>query len=179
MLNEHAKLLALFQQTGEIVGRKKLQKMIYIAKKLGLPFYEKYQYHMYGPYSEELTLRIEEMSQLAFISEVKEQKAGYQQYRYTLAEAGAEFLTMAGEDFPDVSHMLKHLNEQSAKFLELVSTVLFFEELSKEDVTKKVFKLKAKQNYTEEDIAEAYRFIERLRGAVTASGAVGLSDDIQ
>ncbi|WP_078578905.1 YwgA family protein [Salipaludibacillus agaradhaerens] len=176
MLNEHAKLLALFQQTGEIVGRKKLQKMIYIAKKLGLPFYEKYQYHMYGPYSEELTLRVEEMTQLAFISEVKEQKAGYQQYRYTLAEAGAEFLRVAGGEFPDVSHVLKHLNEQSAKFLELVSTVLFFEELPKEDVTKKVFKLKAKQNYTEEDIAEAYHLIEALRGEVTASGLINVSN---
>ncbi|SES18877.1 YwgA family protein [Salipaludibacillus aurantiacus] len=163
MLNEHAKLLAFFKQTGEIVGRKKLQKMIYIAKKIDLPFHEKYQFHMFGPYSEELTLRMEEMSQLDFISEVKEKKAGYQQYRYELADKGEEFLGMTGYEFPEVTRVLQEMNGQSAKFLELVSTVLYFEELSKEDVTNKVFKLKAKQNYTEEDIDEAYAYIARLR----------------
>ncbi|MCE7791393.1 YwgA family protein [Salipaludibacillus sp. CUR1] len=163
MLNEHAKLLAFFKQTGEIVGRKKLQKMIYIAKKINLPFHEKYQFHMFGPYSEELTLRMEEMSQLEFISEVKEKKAGYQQYRYELAGKGEEFLGMTGYEFPEVTGVLQEMNGQSAKFLELVSTVLYFEELSKEDVTSKVFKLKAKQNYTEEDIDEAYAYIARLR----------------
>lgn len=166
LLNEHAKLLALFKQTGEIIGRKKLQKLVYIAKKLDMPFYEKYHFHIYGPYSEELTLRVEEMSELAFINEIKERKSGYEQYRYTLSEEGAEFLAMTGFKFPDVSEMLTDMNGQSAKFLELVSTVLYFEDLSKEEVLKKVFKLKAKQNYTEEEVEEAYVYIARLRNVV-------------
>lgn len=58
MLEEHAKLLGLIRHAGEIVGRKKLQKMIYILKKLNYPFQEKFQFHFYGPYSEELTLRL-------------------------------------------------------------------------------------------------------------------------
>lgn len=70
MLKEHAKLMKVFSDSGEIIGRKKLQKMIYIAKKMQFPFYEKYDFHFYGPYSEELTLQIEELCNLGFLHEV-------------------------------------------------------------------------------------------------------------
>ncbi|WP_416147816.1 YwgA family protein [Salipaludibacillus sp. HK11] len=163
MLHEHGKLLALLKQTGEIVGRKKLQKMVYIAQKMNLPFHEKYQFHMFGPYSEELSLRMEEVCQLEFVSEVKEKKSGYQQYRYQLSEKGNNFLEMVASDFPDATAMLSDMNERSAKFLELVSTVLYFEDFSREEVTNKVFTLKAKQNYTEQDMDEAYNYIARLQ----------------
>lgn len=75
MLKEHAKLMKVFSDSGEIVGRKKAQKIIYIAKKLELPFYEKYDFHFYGPYSEELTLQVEELCNLGFLHEVKEKRA--------------------------------------------------------------------------------------------------------
>ncbi|KHF30303.1 hypothetical protein LR68_01048 [Anoxybacillus sp. BCO1] len=44
MLFEHAKMLKALAAVGEIVGRKKLQKMIYIAKKMNFPFYEKFDF---------------------------------------------------------------------------------------------------------------------------------------
>ncbi|WP_096185922.1 YwgA family protein [Evansella halocellulosilytica] len=163
MLQEHAKLLALFKQTGEVVGRKKLQKLIYIAKKLNFPFFEKYQFHIYGPYSEELNLRMEEMCHLQFVSEIKEKKSGYYQYRYHLSEKGSEFLEMSPYDFPEEKEVLNRLNEQSSRFLELVSTVLYFEDLSKDEVKEKVYTLKAKSNYREEEIDEAYQFIASIR----------------
>ncbi|PYZ91597.1 hypothetical protein CR194_18350 [Salipaludibacillus keqinensis] len=171
MLNEHAKLLALFKQTGEIIGRKKLQKMVYIAKKMNLPFNEKYQLHMFGPYSEELSLRVEEVCQLQFVSEVKEKKGGYQQYRYELSEKGEDFLSMMSFHFPDATGMLEDMNHKSSKFLELVSTVLYFEELPKKEVAEKVFKLKAKQNYSEADLDEAYAYINRLHQVAPKKGA--------
>ncbi|UCZ53071.1 YwgA family protein [Bacillus shivajii] len=163
MLQEHAKLLALFKQTGEVVGRKKLQKLIYIAKKLNFPFFEKYQFHIYGPYSEELTLRMEEMCHLQFVSEIKEKKSGYYQYRYGLSEKGDEFLAMSPYELPKQREVLNQLNEQSSRFLELVSTVLYFEDLPKDEVKEKVYTLKAKSNYRDEEIEEAYQFIESLR----------------
>jgi len=162
MLNEHAKLLALFKQTGEIVGRKKLQKMVYIAQKMNVPFYEKYQLHMFGPYSEELSLRMEEVCQLEFVSEVKEKKSGYEQYRYHLSEKGDDFLAMMSSNFPDVSVLLIDMNKRSAKFLELVSTVMYFEDLPRVEVATKIFTFKAKQNYTEQDIDDAYAYINEL-----------------
>ncbi|MGG3803598.1 YwgA family protein [Metabacillus fastidiosus] len=162
-MQEHAKLMKVFSSSGEIIGRKKLQKMIYIAKKMNYPFYEKYNFHFYGPYSEELTLRVEELCNLGFLSETKEKKGGYIQYRYSLTDDGNEFLSHYNLNMPTLPNCVQNLNEQNSRFLELVSTVLYFGELDREEVTEKVFTLKSKQRYTEEEIAEAYHYIERLK----------------
>ncbi|WP_010677249.1 YwgA family protein [Bacillus timonensis] len=166
MLTEHAKVMKAFAAAGEITGRKKLQKMIYIAKKVDYPFYEKYNFHFYGPYSEELTLRIEELCNLGFLDEVKEKKGGYYQYRYSLTEKGEQFLSHYQLDMPPLDDCMQALNSQSARFLELVSTVLYFDGLEKEEVKEKVFTLKAKQRYTDEEVEEAYQYIDSLRNLV-------------
>jgi uncharacterized protein YwgA len=160
---EHAKIMKALAMAGEIVGRKKLQKMIYIAKKMNFPFYEKFGFHFYGPYSEELTLRIEELCNLGFLNEMKEKKGGYFQYRYTLTEAGEEFLSHYDIDMPHLQECMQDMNEQNSRFLELVSTILYFENLSKEEVKEKIASLKSKQRYTEEEIEQAYAYIEQLR----------------
>ncbi|HWJ79746.1 MAG TPA: YwgA family protein [Niallia sp.] len=163
MLKDHAKVMNAIATSGEIIGRKKLQKMIYIAKKLDFPFHEKYQFHFFGPYSEELTLRVEELCNMGFLNEIKEKKGGYFQYRYTLTDSGKEFLSLNEVDMPNLSPCLEDMNGQSSRFLELVSTVLFFDNLPKEEVTEKVFTLKAKQKYTNEEIEMAYAYIEALK----------------
>lgn len=163
MLTEHAKLMKVFSSSGEITGRKKLQKMIYIAKKIDFPFYEKYDFHFFGPYSEELTIRIEELCNLGFLNEMHEKKGGYFQYRYSLTEAGEEFLSHYDLDMPPLKECMEDLNSQSARFLELVSTVFFFDTLEKDEVKEKVFKLKSKQKYTDEEIEQAYVYIETIR----------------
>lgn len=166
LLKDHVKVMKVFAEAGEIIGRKKLQKMVYIGKKLQLPFYEKYDFHFYGPYSEELTLRIEELCNLGFVEEVKENKGGYSQYRYALTELGEKFLNQYEEDAPKLNGCMKHMNEQNARFLELVSTVMYFEELDKQEVIEKVFTLKSKQRYTEEEIEEAYHYIDQLKNQI-------------
>ncbi|WAA09628.1 YwgA family protein [Fervidibacillus albus] len=164
MLLEHAKLLGAIRITGEVVGRKKLQKMIYIAKKLSFPFQEKFEFHFFGPYSEELTLQIEELINMGFLTEEKEKKGGYIQYRYELTESGEEFLdTIQLQNDPKLKVVLLQMNEQSARFLELVSTVLYFDSLRKEEIFEKIAQVKRKQNYTEEEIEEAFRYIQRLK----------------
>lgn len=163
MLKDHAKLMYAFLVSGEITGRKKLQKMIYIAKKVAFPFQERFQFHFYGPYSEELTLRVEELCNMGFIDEVKEKKGGYYQYRYTLTDSGKEFLKVNEVEMPFLEDCLTDMNEQSARFLELVSTILFFDTLTKEEVIEKVFTLKKKQNYTNEEINQAYEYIQTLQ----------------
>ncbi|MFP5107286.1 YwgA family protein [Neobacillus sp. C211] len=166
MLNDHAKLMQAVMVSGEIIGRKKLQKMIYIAKKVAFPFHERFQFHFYGPYSEELTLRVEELCNMGFLNEVKEKKGGYFQYRYSLTEPGKEFLSVNEVEMPFLQDCLVDMNEQNARFLELVSTVLYFDNLPKEEVMNKVFTLKASQRYTEAEIEEAYQYIESLKGKI-------------
>lgn len=162
MLRDHAKLLHAFAASEEIIGRKKLQKMIYIAKKISFPFHERFQFHFYGPYSEELTLRVEELCNMGFLDEVKEKKGAYLQYRYTLTDEGREFLNLNEVDMPYLEECMTDMNKQNARFLELVSTVLYFDNLAKEEVAEKVFTLKSKQNYTLEEIEQAYEYIEYL-----------------
>jgi uncharacterized protein YwgA len=152
--------------SGEIIGRKKLQKMIYIAKKVAFPFHERFQFHFYGPYSEELTLRVEELCNMGFLNEVKEKKGGYFQYRYSLTEPGKEFLSLNEIEMPFLQDCLVDMNDQNARFLELVSTVLYFDNLPKDEVMNKVFTLKASQRYTEAEIDEAYQYIEALKGKI-------------
>lgn len=163
MLNDHAKIMALISEAGEVIGRKKLQKIIYIAKKINFPFVERYNFHFYGPYSEELTLRIEEMCNLGFVHEMKEKKGGYYQYRYTLSEEGKKFLGVSNLDLPNLKAFTTDVNDKSSRFLELVSTILFFEELEKQEIIEKVHTLKAKQNYSEDEINEAFTYIESLK----------------
>ncbi|ELK49002.1 UNVERIFIED_CONTAM: YwgA family protein [Halobacillus marinus] len=163
MLENHAKLMQFFSSTDEIVGRKKLQKMIYILKKCDIPFEERYQFHFYGPYSEELTLRVEEMCNLGFIRETREEKKNYYQYRYQLTDSGRQFLTHYEMNLPPLHAQIAEMNGRSSRFLELVSTMLFFEDLPKDEIAEKVFTVKSAQKYTEEDIADAWKFIEKLR----------------
>lgn len=163
MLNDHARLMHAVMVSGEIVGRKKLQKMIFIAKKLAFPFQERFQFHFYGPYSEELTLRVEELCNMGFLEECKENKGGYSQYRYCLTETGEEFLGISQVEMPNLSDCLTDMNTQNARFLELVSTVLYFDNLERPEVAEKVFTLKSSQRYTEEEINEAYEYIRLLK----------------
>jgi len=100
---------------------------------------------------------------MEFLNEVKEKKGGYFQYRYTLTEDGQHFLGDNVMDIPNLKDCMIDMNEQNARFLELVSTVLYFNNLSKEEVQEKVFTLKSKQRYTVEEIDHAYEYIESLK----------------
>ncbi|MGE7765444.1 YwgA family protein [Peribacillus sp. NPDC096540] len=163
MFKDHANIINAISTAGEVSGRKKLQKIVYIAKKLSFPFHEKFQFHFYGPYSEELTLRIEELCDMGYLNEVREKKAGYYQYCYSITEAGQDFLSIQEVEMPTLEACLLDMNEQNARFLELVSTVLYFDTLEKEEVIEKIFTLKSKQKYTLEEIDEAYVYIEQLK----------------
>ncbi|WP_091484604.1 YwgA family protein [Gracilibacillus orientalis] len=163
MLDNHAKLVKVIAASEGIVGRKKLQKIIYIMKKFGLPFEEKYTFYFYGPYSEELSLRIEEITNLGFVSEVKENKSNYYQYRYQVTEQGEDFLKHSHTELPLMESIVHEMKEQSSRFLELVATMLYFDHLPKHEMEQKVQEVKKKSNYTPEDIQEAWAFIDRLQ----------------
>ncbi|MBM7551814.1 YwgA family protein [Thalassobacillus pellis] len=164
MLENHTKLMHFFASSGEIIGRKKLQKIIYILKKCEVPFEERFQFHFYGPYSEELTLRVEELCNLGFLKETKEEKKNYYQYRYLLTEAGRRFLDHYHLELPEMGEQIAEMKERSSRFLELVSTILYFEYLPHGEINEKVLSVKSKQNYTDEEMTDAWEFIRKMRG---------------
>ncbi len=164
MLEEHAKIVQFIGAADGITGRKKLQKMIYIAKKLKYPYKEKYDFHIFGPYSEELTLRIEELCNMGFVYEERQDKGSYVQYKYLTTPAGEHFMQMAQlpEVGEDLSSCIEQMKNRSSRFLELVSTLLYFDNLPKEEQIEKLHVVKGKLNYTEEEIEEAFTFVLNL-----------------
>ncbi|EZH66184.1 hypothetical protein DH09_09605 [Bacillaceae bacterium JMAK1] len=168
MLTEHVHIMSLLGTAEEIVGRKKFQKVVYIGKQLGMPFHEKYGFHMYGPYSEELTIRLDELKQFGFIRETHEECSGYSQYRYELAESGREYLTKTTRSWTchDEKVVVDELNACTSKFLELMATILYLQPASKEEVIERVATLKKTQNYSLADIDEAYALIDHWKQSI-------------
>lgn len=163
MLQEHAKIVDFIFTAEGVTGRKKLQKMIYILKRIGQPFQEKYEFHIYGPYSEELTARVEELCDMGFILEQKEDKSSYVQYRYTVTDEGLAFRNALGKPvLADAARAVK-LNGKSARFLELTATLLFFDDLEQDEQIAKLHSVKGKLNFTAAEIAEAFAFIAELK----------------
>ncbi|MGQ7277633.1 YwgA family protein [Brevibacillus thermoruber] len=168
MLSRHAKIIRLIEIAGEVSGRKKLQKMVYIAKQLNMDFDERFEFHMYGPYSEELTLRVDELCNMGLLDEQMESKGAIQLYRYTLNEAGRDFLRFHEVDFGLGERLIRRMNEENSRFLELVSTILYFSNLPYDEMKAKIFTFKSKQRYTEEEILKGMAFIEELRALMNA-----------
>ena len=163
MLQEHAKIVDFISAAEGVTGRKKLQKMIYIMKKMGVPFQEKYEFHIYGPYSEELTARIEELCDIGFISEQLEDKGSYVQYKYEVTKEGMDFRNILEKPVLDDAAQAAKLNSKSARFLELTATLLYFDDLECTEQVEKLHAVKGKLNFTDDEINEAFGFIEELR----------------
>lgn len=167
MLKRHAKIIRLIEVVGEVSGRKKLQKMVYIAKYLKIDFDERFEFHMYGPYSEELTLRVDELCNMGLVDEHMESKGAIQLYRYSLNEVGRDFLRFHEVDFGQGERAILRMNEENSRFLELVSTILYFRNLPFEEMKAKIFTFKSKQRYTEEEIHKGLALVTELDGLMS------------
>lgn len=162
MLQEHAKIVDFIATAEGVTGRKKLQKMIYIMKKLDIPFQEKYEFHIYGPYSEELTARVEELCDMGFLSEALEDKGSYVQYKYTVTEEGQEFRKVLDNSILEDPATAEKLNAKSGRFLELTATLLYFDNLPRQEQIDKLHIVKGKLNFTAEEIEDSFAFIAEL-----------------
>lgn len=152
----------MLKQAGTIVGRKKLQKLVFISKKFHFDFQERYNFHYYGPYSEELSLKIEELTNLGVIQETKEDKGSYVQYKYELSSLGEEYLEQFPIELQGYKPFIQTLNQESSRFLELISTILYFDRLTKEELIEKIKKVKSNQNYSVDEIERGLQLINSL-----------------
>src|SRR5699024_9784365 len=101
-------------------------------------------------YLEYFPLLVEELCNLHLIQESKEDKGNYSRYNYSITEEGQAFLNQFTLDMPNFLPHIELLQDKSSRFLELVSTMLFFaDELEREAVEEKVNKVKPKQKFTE------------------------------
>lgn len=118
-------LLEFFNQVGQVQGRKKLQKMIYLLKTSGSNFPFKYEYHFYGPYSAQLQSEINYLAYNGFLEEKKENDT----YVYAITEQGQKFRDKLIDCLNYTAEINGQLTEllatQNSQFLEMVSTYAF------------------------------------------------------
>jgi len=89
-LEREALLLSMVGKCGEIKGRKKFQKMLYVAKAMGYPVREDFEWANYGVFSSQLQTEIDSLVNDEKILEVDISGAERPEYRYTLTRKGAE-----------------------------------------------------------------------------------------
>src|SRR5437773_11856616 len=87
-------LLVTMRELGEVAGRTRLQKTIYLLReRFGVPFRFRFKPYFYGPYSEDLSDSVENLVALGMIEERRRYlAAGVSEYSYRLTKGGVGFL---------------------------------------------------------------------------------------
>lgn len=115
-------LLKLFEVTGYIEGRKKLQKTVYLLQSMGVPFDMKFKYYHYGPYSADLQSQINMLVAYELIDESNHGDT----YIYKITEKGKEFITKYRNEISSELSLpvesVKYLLSTCATTLEVSST---------------------------------------------------------
>ncbi len=130
MFDKYCSVLHLIDYLGgSIEGHKKLQKLVYLVQHKGGPFTETFQYHLYGPFSEQLANELEEIRGFGLVEENKEPGVSGHKYRYSLTDDGKNLLqSMSSSDLEPFEELIKDLGQYDARHLELMATCLFLSE---------------------------------------------------
>ena len=86
--------LMVIDASGEIRGRTRLQKTMFLLKEeYKMPITLHFEPYFYGPYSEELTYDLETLKAFKVIEEERVRINDYYEYRYKLTPKGKQILT--------------------------------------------------------------------------------------
>jgi len=116
---EFDKLLTLLNIAGEVKGRKKFQKIIFILQQKGADFKENFFFHYYGPFSYDLQFEIDDLVESGLINE-----SGNVNFTYTLNESISSTLDINNSIYSYAS-LIHKLNSQPSPLLELVATMCY------------------------------------------------------
>ncbi|GAB6077268.1 YwgA family protein [Desulfurobacterium crinifex] len=149
------RIASLVKLCSEIVGRKKLQKLVFVLKSLDIPFTERFKLHYFGPYSSDLQLELDELVLLDVLEEDKRNMS----YVYTVKD---ESVIEIPEDLRKVKEIIHLLNSQPADLLELLATYLYLLKTeSSESIARK--KLGILKPHLIDKLEEALKLWEEIR----------------
>ena len=162
-------LLALIGMLGEVEGRKRIQKLVYLLQWLGAPLPQEFGFHFYGPYSDVLDFHLTWLRDTGVVSEVPSRTAaaGYATYRYSATDQGRREVAACPGTVGGMAKwraVAQRIATQSPRFLELSATIAYLAERSAGE-ERDVRQVKPEKNYTDEEIAAAHRFLVDLRGS--------------
>lgn len=144
MLSSEYALIRLFNSVPQIIGRKKLQKVVYLLQQIGVPYTEKFSYHHYGPYSAELQAEIDRLVDYRLLTETFTDKT----YIYKITEEGNSFLKKYeknfGGSFDLPQDILERLMDTHTYVLEMASTYAYLLEMGyqQDEALEKALELK-------------------------------------
>jgi len=129
---------------GEVVGRKRLQKLVHLVKLGGEPVAAYFRIHHFGPFSYEIAEAMASLERLGHLTERYEPRGMFQTFQYVYkANPEREFQT---EDFRKSTYdSLWKLEKFTTPVLEAASTVGYFlkeENLSRQDAFEQASRMK-------------------------------------
>jgi uncharacterized protein YwgA len=110
---------------GELVGKIRLQKVVYLLDQMGLDSGFAYEYHHYGPYSEDLAERVEDDVVFGHLvaQQRRRQSDGVPYVVYRADAAGEGDALDANMPADEVRSALAEMQGRSATVLELAATM--------------------------------------------------------
>jgi|SRR5215831_2252646 len=113
---------------GEIVGKVRLQKIVYLLDQIGLDSGYSYEYHHYGPYSAELADSVDEDVIFGQVEEISQRRANdgvpYSIFRVSRKKDNARVEgSLGGLSLDKVRDALGAMQRYSATVLELAATI--------------------------------------------------------
>jgi uncharacterized protein YwgA len=128
-------LAKLVQWAGKLRTRKRLQKVVYLLQAAGCPLDDEFGLHLFGPYSQTVAERTDEMTNLGLLQEECTGNVAGQQFNYALTD-DAKTRLAALESTPHGQAWARELapfEGQAKEFLatelrelEVAATIAFF-----------------------------------------------------
>lgn len=165
MFGKYLNVLQLISYLGDSIdGRKRLQKLVYLVQQMGGPFKEVFQYHLYGPFSEQLANELEEMKGFGLVREIPEPAYSGRKYKYSITEEGKRLLrSMPNSGLKPFEELIRDLGHRNTRDLELMATSLFLSKnargVHESGIVKRVKDLKSEQEYSNEEIEESLEYL--------------------
>jgi uncharacterized protein len=108
---------------GEIVGKIRLQKMVYLLDQVGAQSGFSFDYHYYGPYSEELAEAVDDDVIFGCIEEEQRRRVsdGVSYVIYRSLDHGEQSSDVFSQ--PAIAAAIEEMNGQSMTVLELAATI--------------------------------------------------------
>lgn len=161
MKNKVENIAALIRLNGgQIVGKTRLQKIVYLLEAKGLGFDFDYDYHNYGPYSAELAFATDDAESLAWL--VKEDRRGTYGVPYTTFKSTEHSPRFEKTDKLEPRRAaLQIMNSASSIVLELAATAIYLQRHGYKNYWSEVRRRKSNKA-TPEHIEEASRLLQQL-----------------
>lgn len=176
-----AKLIQWSGPTG-VVGRKRLQKIVFFLQKAGCPFGADYTLHHYGPYSRDVADACDELVAAGILNERAEINSVGTQYTYTVsADSGMAAIEQTenrlreqAETMTTFKSLAEELLRKSLWELELGSTILYFfqKSASWEDAQRLACEFKGKNASNEPALPAARALAMRVQHCATSTNPV-------